>query len=422
MVSRLTCLLCALLLAACSGAASHQKSTPKPPPGPSLQQRQANASACMAQLKAGKFDEAQQAAAALIARDKGNPYANAVAGVTHYKKTMHQFSTDVRTVVFGAMAAGGFNHKYMRNTLSETEVALGEVEAYLAMAARSPSVSLELCLACWEIDWNRNGQVDRRDRRLFAIEHDAKGNRIPEDDPRFRPVFRFDHGDLAWARAFIAFQRAALDLVLAYKWTELDRLLGRMRSRGEEPKRLHFKLEHPARVAAARAQILAGLKHADDSRVAYLAETDDDREWLPNPTQKDHPMPLPVDAALYKTWEGVIADLQDMLAGKTGLSVAQLAQLGDHKWEHPPTGFLDIGRMLSKPKDIVLNLKALGDLDKRGEDKDKVEAALKEHLGEYYRKKMKQTPLIKRLERMKSEIKRGEESMERKLRYLLWLN
>jgi hypothetical protein len=208
--------------------------------------------------------------------------------------------------------------------------------------------------------------------------------------------------------------------VLAFKWTDLDKILNR---RGEKPKTLRFPLQHPDRVAAARELILAGLRHADDSRKAYLAEQDDDREWLPNPRQKNHPMPLPVDDALFRTWAGVLDDLRHMLAGKTGLSVAELAQLGDHQWKEPPSGFLDIGRMLSKPKEIVLNLEALEDLNEsREQNRAQVEDALREHLGEYYRKKMKPTPLIKRLERMKSEIKRGEESMERKLRYLLWLN
>lgn len=32
------------------------------------------------------------------------------------------------------------------------------------------------------------------------------------------------------------------------------------------------------------------------------------------------------------------------------------------------------------------------------------------------------SPLLGRLQRMKGEIDRGHESLERKLRYLLWLN
>jgi hypothetical protein len=35
---------------------------------------------------------------------------------------------------------------------------------------------------------------------------------------------------------------------------------------------------------------------------------------------------------------------------------------------------------------------------------------------------MKPSPLPRRLERMKGEVERGDESLERKLRYLLWVN
>ena len=50
----------------------------------------------------------------------------------------------------------------------------------------------------------------------------------------------------------------------------------------------------------------AELGSAVENVTAYLAETDDDREWVPNPKQQSHPMPLPVDAArigaLERTW------------------------------------------------------------------------------------------------------------------------
>jgi hypothetical protein len=39
-----------------------------------------------------------------------------------------------------------------------------------------------------------------------------------------------------------------------------------------------------------------------------------------------------------------------------------------------------------------------------------------------YRDKMKPSPLIGRLSRMKNEVEHGKESAERKLRYLFWLN
>ncbi len=42
--------------------------------------------------------------------------------------------------------------------------------------------------------------------------------------------------------------------------------------------------------------------------------------------------------------------------------------------------------------------------------------------GVYYVDRMKPSPLVGRLSRMRSEIDRGEDTLGRKLRHLLWLN
>jgi hypothetical protein len=324
------------------------------------------AAVSLEQLQRGEFDKAHQSAGALVKADPDNPYGHVVRAITHYKKTMHQLSTDLRTVAFGALRAGGFNHRYMRSALQQAEEELGRVDRDLA-AAEHPDLALELCLACWEVDWNHNGRVDRMDRLLFQIERDAQGRPIPADDPRRKPTFRFDHGDVLWARAFVSFQRAALDLVLAYKWTELDRLFALVRS-NDKPT-ITLRLDKPELVARARKGLLRGLDFADRTRKAYLAETDDDREWVPSPRQKNHPLPLPVDDRLYETWRHVVADLQKLVRGEEGLSVAALAQLGDHKWDSPPRGYVDIGRMLTRPRDIVVEIAQLQrlNLDDKGD-------------------------------------------------------
>jgi hypothetical protein len=265
------------------------------------------------------------------------------------------------------------------------------------------------------VDWTGSGQITDFDRHLLEIELDAKGEPLPEGDPRRRPVFRFDAGDLSWAQAFLYFQRALVQLLLAYEWTEGA---GVMRSWERKESRLVIRLREPARVKAARDLILKGLEQADHARVTYLAETDDDREWLPNPRQKSHPLPLPVDQALYETWAGVITDLRRLLKGEEGLGVAALAQLGDHQWKDPPRGYLDIGKMLDTPRDIVLEL----DEARRLEDSAEIERTLERVFGDTYVRSMKPSPLIDRLRRMKREMTSGEETLERKLRYLFWLN
>jgi hypothetical protein len=92
-----------------------------------------------------------------------------------------------------------------------------------------------------------------------------------------------------------------------------------------------------------------------------------------------------------------------------------------HQWENPPQGFVSVKKLLEEPRDIVIRLDHVDALE--GErTRENAERVLNDILGEKYVPKMKPTPLLKRLARMKREMEQGEESLERKLRYLLWLN
>jgi len=394
---------------------------------PSLEQRRARASVVMKSLEEGRFEEVAEEAERILDQDGGNPYASLAAAVALYKSSMHDLIGDVMTVFVGAAATGRFNQRYLMESLERGSRDLVRVDRMLEVAAGEPGISVDLCLACWEIDWNHNGTIDEFDERLMEIEQDRNERPYPKDDPRRRPTFRFDHGDVLWGRAFIAFQRASLDIARAYDWSDIGKLFrGGLFSGGSSrpPRSIHFELISPELVASGRKRILEGLDYSDMARESYLAETDDEREWLPNPEQRDHPLPLPVDGALYETWEDVIADLRRIVRGEEGLSVAELAQLGDHEWRRPPRGFIDVGRMLSEPRDIVLELEALEEMDdsSRDEDRELVEARLKEILGVYYVPRMKPSPLLRRAARMKDEVEAGAESIERKLRYLVWIN
>jgi hypothetical protein len=379
---------------------------------PTLEQRRADAGNAIQALQEGSFDEAERKATLALAADEMNPFASAVRAVARYKRTMHQLALDVRTTALGALVARSVNQRYLDATFGQAEQEFAAVEADLAKAAADPGVWLELCLACWEIDWNGNGRVEDSDRALMEIEEDADGNPIPEGDPRRRPTFRFDEGDVAWARAFVSFQRALLDLALAYDWSGISPAL----DRHDRPGVLTLALAHPERIEQARARVLEGLEQSDRARRAYLAETDDDREWVPNPRQKSHPIPLPVDDALYATWGGLLGDLRRLVKGEEGLNLAEVVSLLGEKSRIPtPEGCIDVGAMLSKPKDIVLDLGGLEAIDN---DPGRFAAIL----GPGYLHPMPASPMPKRLARMKGEIDRNEERIERKLRYLLWLN
>ncbi|HJX52128.1 MAG TPA: hypothetical protein VJ801_05120 [Polyangia bacterium] len=384
---------------------------------PSLAQREIAAQPALNALRFSKLADARKAAQEAIGRDGGNPYARVVDAIARYRETMHTLVTDLGGLAIGMFQFHDINDRILRLSLEGADKELAAVDDDLAKAAEFPELAFDLCLACWEVDWNRNGRIDDRDRHILEIEKDAQGDDLSEGDPRRRPTFHFDHGDVLWARAMVAFQRAAMNIVLAYGWSDAGKAMpALMHDRGS----FTIKLERPERMAEARRLLKLGLHMADACRTAYLAETDDEREWLPNPRQKNHPMPLPVDDELYRTWELIVGDLSRLLNSEEGLSVAELAQLGDHKWDNPPQGFLDLGGLLAKPKDITLDI---GAINSRSDELEKhPEPLLRDILGSAYRDKMKPSPLIGRLSRMRNEVDHGKESAERKLRYLLWLN
>jgi hypothetical protein len=380
-------------------------------PAPRTKSTRAEESAAVALLRDGHFDEAAVAADQLLAADGNHSAAHAVRAITRFQKAAHQLNLDLRTLVAGAFGNSDVNRRYLRFAAESFDQELAAVARDLEAAAADRGFALELCPACWQVDWNQSGRIDEGDARLLQIEVDAAGARLPDGDPRRTPTFRFDRGDLYWALALVDFLRASANVALAFRFPDLYKLFGR-----GNPEVITVELQDRARLAGAQRLILAGLAAADRARAEYLAETDDDREWVPNPRQKNHPLPMPVDDALYRTWEGVTGDVRRLLSGEEGFDVAEVAQLGDHTWDHPPHGFIDVSKLFSQPHDLVLRPAALEHF------RSQPEPVLRDLFGSGYTGAMKPTPLVKRLTRMRSEVERGEESFERKLRYLFWLN
>jgi hypothetical protein len=368
----------------------------------------------IAELRAAHFVEAERVATALLVRDPRDARAAAVRAIATYVQTAEQLGNELRTVLDDSADLHFLEHERARTAWRTFADHLDRVDRDLAVVADDPGFSLELCFACWDHDWNHDGKIDDRDRQLLEIELDADGRDLAPDDPRRRPTFRFDRGDADWARAMVAFQRAIAELVLAYRWSELDKVF----LRDVDHQRLVIPLVDPGRVRHARELLLAGLGFADRCRGEFLAETDDDREWMPNPHQHDHPVPLPVDDALYAQWAAITGDLRRLLASEEGLGVRELMKLFFYPYSPAsefPDAYIDIGRMLREPSDIVLAFE--------GQPAPATwERALRGMLGHGYTTSMRASPLIGRLRRMRDDLDRDLDNVSRKMRYLLWLN
>jgi hypothetical protein len=388
---------------------------PLPPPRPPEVRAQQDAPA-LAALRAGRFSDATREATAQLAHDPTDARLAAVRAVATYVDAADALTVDLRRVMASADAVHYFDHEQGRAIWTRFLGQLDAVDRDLAVAAADPQFSLELCIACWtERDWNHNGRIDDGDRHLFEMETDASGSDIPEGDPRRRPTFRFDIGDVQWARAMVSFQRAGAELVLAYRWSELDKLfLGKWHD--GDGQRIVIHLVDADRVKRARTEILAGLDFSAKERAAYLAETDDDREWVPNPRQKSHAMPLAVDDSLYQRWADILGDAHHLLDSDDGISVREVAHAIDKRLAAiVPDAYVDVGRMLRDPQDIVIDMT----LD---ENPATVERVIRGLFGHGYVDKMRPSPLVGRLRLMADDINSGDDTIDHKLHYLFWLN
>ena len=401
-----------LLLATLAACASDPPPPPRPPDVQVL-----DAAPALAALRAGQFDEAARAAGTALARAPRDSQVAAIRAVATYVGAADRLADRLEAVIKAADAVHYFDHEEGRAVWTRFLADLDDVDRDLAIAAADPTFVLELCPACWTgHDWNHNGRLDPGDEHLFEIETDMAGSDLPEHDPRRRPTYRFDAGDIQWARAMVAFQRAGAELVLAYRWSELDKLI--LPRHGDRvDKRVVVHLVDGDRVRHAREDILAGLAYSAAEREAYLAETDDDREWVPNPRQVSHPMPFAVDQALYTHWAELLGDASKLLTSDEGLSIRETAELVEKRaGRYVPDAYIDVGRMLREPQDIVIDLSSM---DQR---QPPLERIAREVLGHGYAEHMRASPLVGRIGRMIGDAQHGDETFEHKLHYLFWLN
>jgi hypothetical protein len=420
------------LLGACGGDAATTSSTQPQsaaPAGPDKAKKEAPADESVAM--GGGQDRQPGPAPAMPAPRQGHvigqapppppPAAKGPAGVVYHDITAYfDASAKLWQTVGGVLEEADdgkrFDHARMRAALEDFRAVLDRIDGDLERAAADPSFALEYCPSCYPRDWNLNGRFDDGDRLLLQVEVDDQGNELPEGDPRRTPKFHFDVGDLHWARAMLAFQRAAVELVLAYRWEGLDAVLAF--DHGKRPPRVTIKLDSADRVHHARDLILLGLDEAEKCRAAYLAETDDDREWVPSPKQKNHPIPLSLDQKMYERWGTILGDVRRLVRGQEGLSVGEASSLLDDDLGMAK-GFIDFGRAFDKPTDFVLDFSLL---EAHGSPEQLVAKVCKNLFGAAYVPSMKKSPVTARLLQARKELDADERELGRKLRYLLWLN
>ena len=149
----------------------------------------------------------------------------------------------------------------------------------------------------------------------------------------------FDLGDAIWLRGYCHLLSAGLEFLLAYDWRETFVQAGglfypRIAAEGASPlprsqgiaeiadavamiHQIHWGLAEPARLGKVPAHLKQVIALSRESWNAILSETDDDREWIPSPRQKNGVLPgMPITQQRLDTWLAALDEFDAVLDGR----------------------------------------------------------------------------------------------------------
>jgi hypothetical protein len=224
----------------------------------------------------------------------------------------------------------------------QTAVAdLARVEATLA-AIKDENVKLPLHVALIKIDLFGTGKpVNAR----YLMGRTPLGE-VADDAALQELVVAFDRGDVHWLRGYCHFLCALGEVALAVDSEEqfdctahlfFEKVDTPHSFLEEEPRALdegvmsfdrrtisdiiawihllRFPIKEPKRMEAALKHLEAMLPQAKEMWKHYLAETDDEHEWIPNPKQTGV-MRVQVSQEMVDTWLATLDELEQVLQGK----------------------------------------------------------------------------------------------------------
>ncbi len=218
---------------------------------------------------------------------------------------------------------------------------LARVEATLSQV-KDPAVTLPLHVGLIRIDPFGQGKPIHAAFLLSRLELNS-----PDDIEQAKTlVINFDRGDVCWLRGYCRFLAVAGELLLAidgqhafectahlfFEKVETPHtfLLENRQAVDDAPfdnfpaisdvlsffhQLLNLPIGEPARMKAALTHFEAGVAQAKEMWTFILKETDDDREWIPNPKQTGV-VGVKVTQEMVDTWRETLAEVELIVQGK----------------------------------------------------------------------------------------------------------
>lgn len=338
-------------------------------------------------LTSGKLDEGAQALQKQLQANPQDDEARFGLGVVQFFQSFEHLETDFYQ--YGLLTRSGFGnlpvqvsdflpHNPDPKTISYADFRqmlqtwvndLNAAEKTLS-AIKDPDVKLPLPVLSIKVNLFGNGTLVDGSYLMGTV-------RTPEEQKQDRNfVIQFDRGDVDWLAGYCNFLSAWGEVLLAIDGQEMfnctahlffekvetpypflvesNRNFGSLLSGPRGFNRplvsdilafIHlwrFELKEPERMKAALAHLEDMQRHAKSMWKFYLAETDNEREWIPNP-QQTGVLEIKVTQEMVDTWLVVLDEAGEVLQGKKLIPF----------WRGKPgTQGVNLRRVFTEPREI----------------------------------------------------------------------
>lgn len=304
-------------------------------------------------LEAGTLAAGDAELGAIVAADPNNADARMGLGVIRFVRAVEHLSQGlyryglkppqsflvhvVRLPVPPNPSPESITYEDFRGLLQTfvTDIASAE-ETLAGIGAADPHLPLDLARIRYDVNGDNTVTADE----LFvAVIGTVTGMRA--DDMPASLAFNFDRADALWLRGYSNVLMAFGEFLLAYDWHEsFDTTFHNFFPRSNSPYaaalatgsggmydeaapiadfisfiHIRWPVLEPARMAAARQHLKAMTALSRETFKAIDAETDNDREWLPNARQTGPFESVVVDAARITVWFEVLDEVDAVLDG-----------------------------------------------------------------------------------------------------------
>ncbi|WP_373652132.1 hypothetical protein [Schlesneria sp. DSM 10557] len=272
-------------------------------------------------------------------------------------------------------------YEQVRQIIVDFQRRLIEAEAELAKVDLKQNFKLKLDLNTIRLDLIGSGK--KEDQATFLQLFNAVNQRGPVAALPDLSV-AFDNGDVLWLRGYCHFIAAFCDMTLAYDHQRLFDHVGQLiypRHISSDPiaepldlvknkdqtwqfmdlitavHLLNLPLKEPARMESARQHLLEMIRMSRESWALIQAETDDDREWLPNPKQKGV-LRVPVTREIIDGWHAVLIEMEELLEGRKLVPFWRdyASVFGGNREIPDGTRGINLKRVFAEPRDFDLIL------------------------------------------------------------------